>query len=573
MIDLLGVLTGRRMEDFSRDPTSNFWFTDVIGGRRTESGVPVTNDVAMTYSAVWCATMRRVGTLAMLPKNLYRKIDDRRKEIARDNPVQHLLHTSPNPEMNAATFWSLAEEWRLNGGNFVAEIQWDNTNRIRVPYALWPIHPSRVKTIRDAERTLFYEVKNDNDEPTYLRQEDVVHFPSIFTRDGIWGRGTVQNARESIGFGIATERHGARTFGSGAMPKVVVTHPKSMTPDQRQNFRKEWKEIHTDGGFDVAILSEGADAKPLTLSVKDQQFLEVRQHNVEEIARWYDLPPHTLHHLLRATFSNIEHLSIEMVKYSFMPWIVPNEQELLRKLIPDEAERSKYFVKYEVAGLLRGDSAARAAMYHAGINDGWLKPDEARELEDLDYEEDADQLFIQGAMVPLDKIGEDPAEQVAGMNSETDDSQETEQNDSGAVIAELSRQAAALDSTRNTLKATARGLFSATLARMVYIEITAAKRASKKPQQFLGWLDEFYGEHQGTMSDALSPVFTACVPFGVKDDPKQWSAAVCEQSRTRLLDLTGDCTPDSLADSVSALMGEWEASRAAEIVAGIAELN
>lgn len=567
MIDIVGAIMGRKSAsdgwipgaDYGFNPSSNFWFT-TLGGGKTESGVNVNEDIAFTYSAVWCATLRRAGTLATLPKNVYRRINSRRSELAREHAAYRLIKRRPNPYMRASAFWALMEERRLNGGNAVAEIQWDreSDDPDRVPLALWPIHPTRVKLVF-ADGVPWYELKTSDGEK-YLPHTDVLHLQSLISKDGMWGHGVIQVARESIGFGIATERHGAKTFGSGAMPKVIVTHPRAMTPEQRLNFRKEWKEIHTDGGFDVAILSEGADAKPLTLSVKDQQFLETRQHNIEEMARWYDLPPHTLRQLLQATFSNIEHQGIEMVTYSFNPWVEAAEEEILAKLFPSEADQETYYVKYEMNGLLRGDTAARAAFYHAGITDAWLKPDEARELEDLDYEGDADQLFIQGAMVPLKNINDPPDPAVAAIPAGAADPDEADDGESQ-------------DARESVLKIAAGELLAESLCRMIRKEATAARRAAKKPDGFLAWLDEFYGDHADQLSEALTRPLRVCSAFGVSNEPATMSQQLCRESRERLLELSGTASAAELPTVIDALMCDWERDRAAAVVRGIAELN
>ena len=640
-------------------PSSNFWYR--LASLATKSKVPVDEVTALTYSAVWCATMRRVGTMAQLPKNLYRRTGESQREIARDRREHWLLHEQPNPEMTATAYNSLMEEWRLNGGNAYAEIQWDRNLRTggESAFAVWPIHPCRVKMIRSQEDlSLWYEVRNNGAEPSYIPAASMIHLPSIITRDGHSGLGVIENAREGVGFGIATEQHGADLLGGGGVPVIAREQEVAVVKDQsqRDNFRREWKEIHGQGNNVPAILPPGMKIKTLTLSMEDLQFLTLRQHNIEEMARWYDLPPHTLHHLLRATFSNIEHSAIEMVQYSFLPWIVPNEQEYLRKLFPNEAERRGYYFKWEVNGLLRGDSAARSAIYHSGIVDGWLSPNEVRGLEDWNPYEGGDTYLIQGAMVPVETLSNTdddmtrlPAtddatsetsviEATAGDAAATDvqstalngaqivalvgianqlaqeqlpkegsralieaafpsmsrdlidrmveeldkftpkESEPAAKTPAAAtsaseVVAVLTRQAMELEATHATLKATARGLFAAALSRMIHKEATAARRASGKPAEFLAWLDEFYAGHEATLAESLGPVFAACSSFGLKNEPQRWAAVLCEQSRSRLLDVAGEATKESLAGCVGSLMDEWEHDRAECIVRGIAELN
>lgn len=532
--------------EYASSPTANFWYS--IAGTGTNSGVNVDHDTALTYSAVWCATLRRIGTLSQLPKNLYRRLDARRREIAIDREEHWLLHQQPNPEMTASQFHLLMEEWRLNGGNAYAEIEWemslDDSRRRAV--AMWPIHPRCCRAVRDEAGQLWYELKDKNGSiKGYLPPEDVIHLPSLMMKNAFDGIGVVTAARESIGFGISTEQHGAKLVGNGALPPAVVTTPKTMTEDARKSFRKEWKEIHGKGDETVALLTEGADLKALTFDNEDLQYLSIRQHNIEEIARWYDLPPHTLHHLLRMTNNNVEQLSIDIVRFSFLPWIVPNEQEYLRKLIPDPKERRQFYVKYEVNGLLRGDAQSRSTLYHQGLFDGWLSPNEVRELEDWNPYPGGDQYFVQSAMIPIEQAG----------------------------VEQESTAAPRPDNREQSLKSVARAMLTDALGRAIRRESKAARNAAKTPGQFNNWIDDFYAKHPDTVAELLTLPCEACAVFGHTREPLAWGKILADESRTALLLLTDDATVDTLATAVDSLMESWERDRAATLVRGVAELN
>lgn len=587
---------------------SESWLTDdaawgnpygFFSFKKTNAGEDVTPYSAFTYSAVWCATQRRCGTLGSLPKNLYKRGQNnvtglREKVIQYDHPIQRLLHDQANPEMGACAFHSYMEEKRLNNGNAYAEIQWELVDGKRVPYYLWPIHPSRVKVLRaDTNNRVIYEVTNKVKKPddvpvSYVEAEDMIHLTSLMMKNPLEGMGVIEFARETIGFGLATERHGAKTFGSGTMPKAVLTNAteKMSNPDTRKAFRSDWREVHQQDGFDIAILNPGQDIKPLTLSVKDQQFLETRQHNIEEICRWYDLPPHTLHHLLRATNNNIEEMSIGLVVYSLVPWIVPNEQHYLYKLMPDEEERKLHYLKWEVNGLMRGNSAARASFYHAGITDGWLSPNDATELEDFNPFPGGDQHFIQGAMAPImedGSLGETMSMQNAPDTNDNDEPQTTNLPQTATVTEPMvtvpPKPTADEPSTTSGVigtakfKLVARTVLEDCLKRMVHKEATAARRAAKNPSGWLAWLDEFYAAHAETMGTALVLPMEACSHFGVPNEPATFGRDLANGSKRRLLDLSGEVTPDQFAVAVDSLMNDWERDRASNCVRGIEQLN
>lgn len=359
-----------------QDPVLAHWFG---GGERTTSGESVTEDSALNYSAVWAAVRILSGSGGMLPLKMYRRTDGGGKEEARKHPVWKLVHDRPNEYMSSMMFRSSRIKYQVNAGNGYAEIE--RTGR-GDPVALWPIHSSRVTPKYTPDRSLYYEIKNNNGAPGFIKADDMLHVPSIISDDGICGKGVITHARESIGMGMATERHGAALFGNGARPGFVVKHPKVMSKEARQHFRHEWNEIYQgpENAHKMAILSEGADITPLGFSPEDSQFLATRQHNVEEIARWYGVPPHMIQHLLRATFNNIEHQSVEFVTYSLMPWLVIWEQELNRKLLRED-ERDEYFFEHLVDGLLRGDAYTRAQALQIQALNGALTIDEWRSIE------------------------------------------------------------------------------------------------------------------------------------------------------------------------------------------------
>tara|TARA_R110000868_G_scaffold10752_1_gene52188 strand:- start:22 stop:1827 length:1806 start_codon:yes stop_codon:yes gene_type:complete len=600
---LLEAIFGRKQQasDITYGPARSFdedGFPTLLQSGKTNAGESVTTYTAFTYSAVWCATMRRCGTLAAMPKNLYRrgmnpKTGLREKLIQYDSPIQRILHTQANPEMCAFSYHAYMEEKRLNAGNAYAEIEWELVDGEKVPLNLWPIHPSRVTILRgESDNRIIYEVANKvrkiGDPPmSYIEAADMIHLPSLMMRDTLEGMGTIEFARETIGFGLATERHGAKTFGSGTMPKAVLTNAteKMSNPDTRKNFRSDWREVHQKDGFDIAILNPGQDIKPLTLGLRDNMYLETRQHNLEEICRWYDLPPHTLHHLLRATNNNIEEMSIGLVVYSLVPWIVPNEQHYLYKLMPSEEERSQHYLKWEVNGLMRGNSAARAAFYHNGITDGWLSPNDATELEDFNPFPGGDQHFIQGAMAPITEDGS-LGETMSQQNAPEPDPEEpaTVSPPQTATVTEpivvvhpedTSDTASTTSGLIGTakLKVVAREFLQDTLERMVRQETKAARHAAKNPKDWLSWLDEFYTTHSEKLGTALVRPMEACSIFGVANEPEAFGRKLAEGSKRRLLELSGSVTPNEFAPAVDALMNDWERDRAANCVRGIEELN
>ena len=122
---------------------------------------------------------------------------------------------------------------------------------------------------------------------------------------------------------------------------------------------------------------------PISISPNEAQFLETRKFQINEIARIFRVPPHMVGDLEKSSFSNIEQQSLEFVKYTLNPWVCRWEQALQRALLDDD-EKGKYFFRFNVEGLLRGDYQSRMNGYATARQNGWMSANDIRELEYLD---------------------------------------------------------------------------------------------------------------------------------------------------------------------------------------------
>jgi HK97 family phage portal protein len=544
-----------------RSPSSDFWYSAV--GRQTKSGIQVTDEEALRYSAVWACTRILSSTGGRLPLNLYRRSSNRGKAIVKTDPRDRLVFRRPNAHMTPSLFKSQGLIRQINCGNSYSEIQ---RNFMGEPVAFHPIHNSRVKpVIDDKTDELSYEIKNNDGSKIYIDSANMLHVPSMMTHNGIVGLGVLDYARETIGLGLATEQSGASVFGNGALPRVVVESPKKWSPESRANFRKEWKEIY--GGVDgdkAGILDEGAKLHVLGVNHEQLQFLSTRQHNVEELARWYGVPPHKIQHLLRSTNNNIEHQSIEFMTDSVMPWLVIWEEELDRKLLTEEEQQDMFFA-FDATQYLRGDTAARSAYWQTMVNSGIACRNEARVEEDLNPVEGGDVFLVQGAMVAVGPDGVPMAGAFAATPKEPADDDDTVDDDT----VDDNTDEDDTEDREQALASAARSMLEGCLSRMLHKEATAARRAANKPREFLGWLDEFYAKHGQQLDESLTHIGTACATMGYSIDGL--SGDYVRESSGVLLELAGESTADSLPGAVDALMTKWESSRVAGIVSEVFE--
>jgi len=363
------------------------WLVDLFGGgRRTGAGVDVSEESALTFSAVYGCVRILAESAASLPLKVYRRAGARGKATARQHWAWSLLHDEPNPEMTAVVWRELGMVHVLTWGNAYSRIEWAGDGSAR---AVWPIHPSRVTVKRSAGGSVFYEVRPDpatdppGGHPAILEPADVLHVPALGW-NGLVGLSPVRLAREAVGLGQAAEAFGSGFFGNGARPGGVLSVNQALDPKARAKIAEAWEAAHqgVERAGRVAVLGLGASFTATTIPPEDAQFLETRRFQVSEVARIFRVPPHMLADLERATFSNIEHLGLEFVMHSLRPWLVRWEQEINRKLFGTSGTAGLY-AEHAVDGLLRGDQASRFAAYAVGRQWGWLSADDVRELENL----------------------------------------------------------------------------------------------------------------------------------------------------------------------------------------------
>jgi len=374
----------------------------------TTSGVSVTPDSAMRTSAVWACVRVLSFSLASLPLHVYR-ISGEGSQKATDNPVYQILHRSPNPEQTSWVFRQGAMAHICLHGNAYAEIEFDNFGN---PIALWPIPPWCCEPMRSENGELYYRINvpygslpNHPKVQTYdLQPYRILHIRGLGT-DGMKGLSPIRQHMETIGISIAAEQFGGAFFGNGMNVGGVVSHPGTLTKQGSNNLRNSLNEEYAGLGnaSRIILLEEGMKYEKVGIPPEEAQFLETRQFQVEDIARIYGVQLHKIGHLLHSTFSNIEQQNIEFVTDTMLPWVTNWEQEYDRRLL-----KPGYYTKHSLEGLLRGDSASRAAFYKELFYMGALSPDEIREKEEMNPQPDGigDRYYVQSNMTPADKIDE-----------------------------------------------------------------------------------------------------------------------------------------------------------------------
>ena len=405
----MGFFSGLfRSRDKPQNRTTGSAYSFFFGG--SAAGKRVNERSAMQMTAVYSCVRILAEAVAGLPLHLYRYKEDGGKEKALDHPLYLLIHDEPNPEMSSFVFRETLMTHLLLWGNAYAQIIRNGHGEVM---ALYPLMPDRMAVDRDDKGQLYYEYTTSADDAPIskgsivrLKPSDVLHIPGLGF-DGLVGYSPIAMAKNAIGLAIATEEYGSKFFANGAQPSGVLEHPGTIKDPQR--VRDSW--MSQFGGSansnKIAVLEEGLKYTPISISPEQAQFLETRKFQINEIARIFRVPPHMVGDLEKSSFSNIEQQSLEFVKYPLEPWLVRWEQSIQRSLFSAD-EKKRYFVRFNVEGLLRGDYASRMNGYAVGRQNGWMSANDIRELENLDRipaEEGDDLYLINGNMTKLKDAG------------------------------------------------------------------------------------------------------------------------------------------------------------------------
>ncbi len=353
---------------------------------RTDAGVYVDADHALQVATVFACSTLTARTVGMLPWNVFAAKEDTSagNERLDDHPVAWLLHRAPNAETTAKAWREAMVLSILLEGNAFAEIERDTTGR---PYALWPIRAGRVALHRDqATGALRYKVTGTQGGDVWLSADDMLHFkgPSL---DGVTGLSVVEYAKQSIGLSVVQERFASRFIANQASPSGIVTVKGSITPDGMKRMRAELDQVvkgpRNAGRF---LISDGAvDFKSIGVTPQDAEFLAQRRFSVEEIARWFGVPPQKIGDTSKQTFANYEQANIAFLTDTLLPLITGLEQEVNRKLFRRAMTgRGQPFSKINVAAIARADMEKRTRAYALGRQWGWFSVNDIRRMEDLE---------------------------------------------------------------------------------------------------------------------------------------------------------------------------------------------
>jgi HK97 family phage portal protein len=398
------------LKPFSFEMRSNLsdpdrWLIEYAGGHPTASGMTITERTAVQISGVYRAVNLISDSLAISPLQLFEKQTEGRKQIT-DHPLAKVLK-HPNEEMTAFTFRKTIEAHALLWGNGYAEIERNGGGEVM---ALWPLRPDRTFPRRMENGKLVYAARADKGPEVILQPFDVLHVVG-YTYDGLRGLSPVALHRETLGLSSATQDYGARFFGNDARPGGILKTPGIMNKMARDRLKESWEEAHRGGvnSHRVVVAEQGLEWQSIGMPNEDAQFLQTRVFQLSEIARIFGVPLHKLAELSHATFSNIEHQSIEYVKDAVMPWACAWEEEIERKCL-NPVDQDRLYVEHNLDGQMRGDMESRYKAYQIAIQTGMRSPDDVGELENWNPQPNGQgkTYWMLGTLRPVEQALEPP---------------------------------------------------------------------------------------------------------------------------------------------------------------------
>lgn len=412
----MGFLTSMMLPARSAVRESEFhgeaaWLADTGDfGAATPAGVRVSPGNAITLSAVFASARAIAEDVAGLPLKAYRRLPGGGKEPANKDPTRaapgglmvnlyRLVHDRPNHEMGSFRFRSLMIWWALVYGNAYAQI-------LRVdgyPVAMVPIHPGKVSPKRDDTGEMYYQITDLSGSNTKtLGARDVFHLMGI-TDDGMLGHVISNIGRNSFGVYMAAERYTGTYFGSGATLKGVVSFDGDFkTAEARAEYISRFNSSYNNNKWLLA--DNGAKINQLGSDPEKAQLVETLRFRIEDVARWFRVPPVIIGHNTATPYANIEPLNQMYWLTGMKPWALRIEEEGNNKLIA-EKESADLFIEHVVEALMWADAKTRAEVQNLRIRGGWGNPNEAREVHNMNPIPGGDKFRIEQNLALLDDDG------------------------------------------------------------------------------------------------------------------------------------------------------------------------
>jgi len=390
----------RNVEEPTTPLTANELLKTLREHFNTPAGVDVTVEKALAVPAFAAAVHFFSDTIAKLPLHVHRRKaqgDEREGSTA----LNKLLHEQVNDDCSSF-------EWRAHGIVSMLTrkrwLSWIERNKAGLPVNIWPIDPGDFKRLERKNGLRRYIIERDGREQTFMHDE-IIDVPYQILPNRLNAICPFDNLTTTIGVWIAIENYSAGLFKNGGVPPLSLQgnfQSGAAVKRAAADVEGAVRQVAQEGGAILPLPMNHALEK-IGFEPEKAQMIEMRRLLIEEIARGFNLPPIFLQDLTHGTFSNSEQQDLHLVKHTLTGLVRAIESQLDMKLF--QRGKRQRFTRFNVDGLLRGEFDKRMQGYQTAINSGVMQPSEAREREKLPFAEHSDQLFMQGATVPLGDAG------------------------------------------------------------------------------------------------------------------------------------------------------------------------
>jgi HK97 family phage portal protein len=364
-----------------------------------EGAAPVSPDGAMQLSTVWACIWLLANVVASLPLFVYTSKNGKR-ELARDALLYQLLHDSPNARMTPVEFWVAMLLNLLLRGNAYARIERGANNEA---IALWPMSADQVEVhvLGDGSVVYRYAIGSNI---AVLAAESILHIKDI--GNGTIGLDRLDHMRATTSEAANSQTAASNLFANGGKPSGILMIDRVLKPEQREAIRKNFGQMAEGSTSRLVVLEADMKYQQVNLTPEDQQLIETRRFSVEELCRWFGVPPVLVGHSnVTAWGSGIEQLIDGFYKFTVRPALVRIEQAVTKRVLTP-AQRARYTVEFSFDALLRASLKDRMEIYAKGAQNGIVTRNECRQLENLPPVDGGDQLTAQTNLAPLHMLGQ-----------------------------------------------------------------------------------------------------------------------------------------------------------------------
>lgn len=370
-------------------------------GSGTASGITVTPDLAMKVAAAWACVTHLSDSIGMLPLAVYQERDaGKTKARAVEHPLYRVIKRRPNR-------WQTPLEWRrmMSGHLLIRGVAYSRiAGQRRGVDELVPMHPDRVTPFQTDDGDVAYHFQPLRGEGQILLREEV-HVWRGFSGDIFTPISPIRQHAETLGLSIAALEHGARLFSNGAVSTGVLQHPKTLSDDAYQRLRNSFAEQYQGlaNHHKPILLEEGMQFEKLGLNADELQMLETRVHQIAEVCSIWRMNPLLIGHGDKTSSwgTGVEQIILGHLTFTLSPLLRLIEQSMERDLLSEADQERGFYMRYTDAALLRVDMKAKAEYYKSAIggnnNPGWMRRNEVRALEDLDWAEGLDEFVMPNA--------------------------------------------------------------------------------------------------------------------------------------------------------------------------------